>query len=70
VSKHALLRPAERRNYLALCREHGQTIAGFYERGEATLIERSPVVRKIRRELDWYIDLQQRRWRMLERRPR
>lgn len=70
MSAHTPLRPAERRNYLALCREHGQTITGFFERGEADLIEGNPVVRKIRRELDWYIDLQQRRWRMLERRPR
>ena len=57
-----LLTPAERRNYVALCREHGDTIVGFYERGEQHLIDGNAVVRKIRRELDWYIDLQQRRW--------
>ena len=62
-----LLTPAERRNYLALCREHGQVIIGFFDRREVELIERNPVVRKIRRELDWYIDLQQRRWKRQQR---
>ncbi len=65
-----LLTPAERRNYLALCREHGAIVTGFFARGEAELIERNAVVRIIRRELDWYIDLQQRRWRALDRRRR
>lgn len=59
-----VLTPQERRKYLELCYEHSEVVVGFFLRDEPDKVATSAVVRKIRRELDWYIALQQRRWRL------
>lgn len=56
------LSPIEQKLWRELCREHGQVVSGMFERGEADLIEYSPLVRHIRRQLDWWEALNERRY--------
>lgn len=53
---------AEEALWRELCQEHGRIVSGFFERGEPDLIERNPLVRHIRRHLDWWESLNHRRY--------